>query len=108
MFKKTCFLCGAKVDELYDSKCEDCFKEENPPIKELKPINVKYCNSCKRLHYNNLLLSRKEFEERLPLIVKKNLVLNDHYKLNKIEIDDFEIQGENVSFNLEIDAKLKK
>lgn len=108
MFKKTCYECGAKVDVLYEGKCENCYSETSPPIAEIKPLNLKYCNSCKKIHYNNLLLTKKEIEERLPNIVKKNLVIDENYKLKKLEINNFEIEGPKVIFDVNVDCELKE
>jgi NMD protein affecting ribosome stability and mRNA decay len=107
MFKKTCYECGIKIDKLYEGKCKDCFKKEFPPITNIKPINLKFCNGCLKLNYNNQFLDKKEIERRLPEIVKKNLIINKHYKLNKLNIKNFEINGEKVSFNIEVDCELK-
>lgn len=106
MFKKTCFDCGAKVDTIYEGLCEDCFKEQNPPIAEVKPINLKYCNSCKKLFYNNQLYERDEIEEKLPEIAQKNIIMNKHYKLNSVKIQNFEIDKAKVNFDIEIDCDL--
>ena len=106
-FLKTCYVCGEKVEKLWNGKCEACFKEEHPPIVEIKPINSKYCNSCKKIHYQNQLISLEELIERLPDIVSKNLVIDEHYVLNDLKIDDLEIKGENVSFEVKVDCSLK-
>lgn len=106
-FKKTCFSCGSKEDKLYDNLCEKCFKEENPSLIDLKPIKVKYCNSCSQINFSNHMISRDEFEERLPSIVKKNLIIDDRYILNEIFIEDFNIKGSKVSFDVIIDTSLK-
>jgi NMD protein affecting ribosome stability and mRNA decay len=107
MFKKTCFLCGAKEDILYKGECSKCFKETNPPIVELKPINLQYCNTCKKIHYNNQLLTQEELEKRLPQIVEKNLIIEKNYTLKELNITNFEIVGEKVSFDIETDFDLK-
>ena len=107
LFKKTCFDCGSKVDDLYDGRCEDCLKQEFPPIKELKQINFKFCNSTKKVCYNNYFYEREKIEEMLPDIVRKNLVLNDHYDLNELFIENFRIEGHKVSFDVGVDASIK-
>jgi len=104
VFKKTCFECGAKVDKLIDGRCEECFRQEFPPIKNLKPIKALYCNNCKSIKYNNATISREEFEERMPLIVKKYLILNENYKLNDIKIFNFKIKNNKVEFDFEVDC----
>ena len=108
MFKKTCFECGSKVDKIYDGLCEICFKHINPPIKEIKQLNIKYCNGCKRLIYNNQMYEREELEARIEEIVSKNLIINEHYQLQKIKIKKFNIEKATVSFDIEVDCKLKK
>lgn len=108
MFKKTCFNCGNKVDLVYNGLCEDCFKKQNPPIQEIKPINIKYCNVCKKLIYNNQYYSQEEIEEKIEEIVNKNLILNEGYKLKELNITNFEINGGKVSFDVEVDAKLNE
>ncbi len=107
-FKKTCFECGKKVDNLYDGKCEDCFKDNNPPVKEIKPLNLKICNMCKKIHYNNQLLTLDEIEELLPTTMKKRIILNEGYKLKEIEIEDFEQIGNKIVFNLKVDCDFDK
>jgi len=74
-FKKTCFECGSKVNKLYNGVCIECFKETNPPVMEIKPLNIKICNMCKKIHYNNQLLEVEEFEKLLPSIMKKRIIL---------------------------------
>ena len=106
-FKKSCFECGAKVSLVYDGKCEACFKASNPPIVEVKPINVKYCNICKKLNYNNSFFKRDEFEKRLPFIIKKNIVLDKQYKLNEIITNNLKFDNDRVSFDIEVDCDLK-
>lgn len=107
VFMKTCYICGAKVKKLYSNKCEDCFREENPPIEDMKALNVKYCNKCKKIHFSNQMITRKEFEKRLPDIVKKNIIIDSHYELNSLEIRDFEIEGAKVSFDVDVNCSLK-
>lgn len=106
MFKKTCFDCGAKVDIVYEGLCEHCFKEQKPPIKEIKPINIKYCNGCKKLVYNNQYYTRKEIDEKIHDIVKKHITINEGYILNELKILDFKIDGSKVSFDVEVDSDL--
>ncbi|MCA9496792.1 MAG: hypothetical protein KC589_07635 [Nanoarchaeota archaeon] len=105
-FKKTCFLCGAKEDKLYEGKCEDCFLEEKPPIKEIKPINLKICNMCKKIHYNNATLTIDDLEKIFPSVVKKNLILNSGFKLNELKIKEFSIDSNKLSFEVEVDCDL--
>lgn len=106
MFKKTCFDCGAKVDIVYEGLCENCYKEQNPPIKEIKPINMKYCNKCKKIVYSNQYYTKDEIKEKINDIVKKNLIINDGYILNEIKVLNFKVEGSKVSFDVEIDSDL--
>ncbi len=105
-FKKTCFICAAKESKLYDGMCINCYKEQNPPIKEIKPTNFKICNQCMRIHYNNALYSTDEIEEMLPVIMKSRVVLNEGYKLNELEITDFQRRGNKLTFDVEVDCDL--
>ena len=107
MFKKTCYLCGKKEDELFDGKCIKCYKKENPPIVDIKPINLKFCNFCKRIHYNNQLLTVEELQDKLETIVRKNLTIDENYELKDLKIKNFEIKGEKVSFDIQTDCKIK-
>lgn len=104
VFKKSCFECGKKVDEVKENLCLDCYKEINPPINDIKPINVKHCNMCGRIHYNNYFYEIDEFKDNLHHIMKKRITLNDGYKLNEVSIDEFEIVKSKVSFNLKVDC----
>ena len=104
VFKKTCFECGKKVDEIKKNLCIDCYKQINPPIKEIKPLNVKLCTICERIHFNNHFFDVEEFEEHLPDVMKKKITLNEGYKLNKIKIKDLEIRGRQLEFNVQVDC----
>ena len=106
-FLKTCYECGAREEKLYDGKCEDCFKKACPPIEEVKPINIKYCNTCKKIHYQNQLITREELIERLPDIARRNTVIDKHYSLNYIELENVEIKGDEVSFDITAHCSLK-
>lgn len=108
MFKKTCFECGAKIEDVYEGMCQSCYKEKNPPIKEIKPINIKYCNSCKRLFYNNQMYYPEEIENKIEEIVAKNLILDEKYELKKLTVENFIIEKATVNFDVEIDCDLKK
>ena len=105
--KKTCFLCGKKTNKLIDGKCEDCFKKDNPPIKELKPIKATFCNDCKSIKFQNTWYSQEEFKKKIPQIVKKNLILNEHYILKKLDIYNLEIESNKVNFEIEIESDLE-
>jgi len=106
VFKKICFQCGKKVDSLIDSKCEECFNFEFPPILEVKPMNIRICNVCRKIHYKHGLFSVEKIEEMLPDIARKSLILDPHYTLNKLWIENFKIMGNRFLFNIKIDASL--
>lgn len=105
-FMKQCFSCGAKVKTLYDGICESCLKEQFPPIKEVKPLNFKICNFSKKISYNNHFYEPEKIIDMLPDIVFKNVILNDHYKLNSIQIDNIEIDGHKFGFDIEVDCEI--
>ncbi len=107
MFKKTCFECGSKVDKLYEGKCSDCVKEQYPPIYEIKPLNLKICNFTKKIAYNNYYYEIDEIKKILHDIVRKNLVLNEQYNLVELYVENFEIDGHKVSFDIEVECVLK-
>lgn len=105
-FMKRCFSCGEKVEKLHEGLCEVCNKEQNPPIKEIKPANMKYCNECCRVHYNNIMRTMEEIEEMLPNIMKSRVILNPGYKLNSLDIHNFKRKGNKLSFDVEVDCDL--
>lgn len=107
MFKKTCFECGAKVDKVYDSICIKCFRGNFPPIKEVKPINFKICNTSKKIAYKNYFYEAEDLEKILPDIVKKYVIMNEKYKLKDLNIHDFEIDGHKIKFDIEVDAEFE-
>lgn len=106
-FKKTCFSCGEKVETLYEGMCEVCFRAENPPIEEIKPINLKICNMCGKVHYNNHFYTVDEIEELLPNVVKKRIVVGENYKLDSLDTKNFEVNGHRISFDVEVECSLK-
>ena len=106
-FKKTCFTCGAKVDSIIEGRCEECFRTEFPPIQELKQIGTKYCNQCRKITFSNAQITQEEFEERLPTIIKKHLIINENYILNEVFVNEFKIKGERVTFDFEVDCDMK-
>lgn len=107
VFKKLCFNCGNKVDFLKEGLCENCYKEQFPPIKEIKQLNLKSCNVCSRISYNNHFYSVDEFEDMLDDILRKKVVLNEGYKLNSVHANDLEIKGTKVSFDVSVDCDLE-
>ena len=108
VFKKTCCECGAKVDKLYEGKCEDCFTMIHPPIEEIKPITLKVDNKSKEISYNSHFYPANEIEQMLPNIMKKRVVLNELYNLNEVWIENFQIKGNKVIFDVCVDCDLKE
>lgn len=108
MFKKTCYECGAKVDTLFEGLCNKCISEDSPPIQEIKPLNLKYCNSCKKININNQLITKEELIKRLPDIVKRNIKINKNYKLENLEIKNFNIEGDKITFDVGVNCELKE
>ena len=107
VFKKSCFSCGKKVDTLNEGMCDECYVEKFPPIKEIKPLNVKICNQCGKIHFNNSLYKVEDFEKIVPDVMKKKVVLNEGYKMNSLHIKDFEIESNKLKFGLEVDSDFK-
>ena len=107
-FKKTCFQCGKKTNKLKENLCLECFRENTPITETIKPLNIKFCNMCGKIHYNNSLIDIEKFQKLLPNIIKKNIKLNENYELEKIEIENFEIEGIKIDFDIKIKAKLKE
>ncbi|MEC8339618.1 MAG: NMD3-related protein [Nanoarchaeota archaeon] len=107
MFKKTCFSCGAKVDKLYEGICEDCVKEQYPPIYEIKPMNLKICNVTKTICYNNYYQEFDEIKKILPDIAKKHVVLNPQYELVSLQVENIEIIGNKLGFDINVECELK-
>jgi NMD protein affecting ribosome stability and mRNA decay len=103
MIKKQCFICGKKTNEILEGKCKDCLKQKVPLIKELKKNKFFICNYSKKIGYKNSYYSKKEFLNILPKILKKNIILNKEYKLNNVEIENFEIDGHRLIFDTNID-----
>ncbi len=107
MFKKTCYVCGKKTQDVYNGKCEQCFKLDTPPIDELKPINFKYCNKCKKIAYNNAYYTKEEIENNIESIVRKNIKINNAYILNDLWIENLTIENGKISFDISVDCSLK-
>ncbi len=105
-FLKRCFSCGTKVEKVYNGLCEKCYKEKNPPIKEIKKMNLKICNQCRKIHYNNYSYTIDEIEKMLPNIMKNRVILNEGYKFNFLEIKDFNVLGNKLKFDIEVDCDL--
>lgn len=106
IFKKTCIDCGSKVDEVKEGLCYNCYSELNPPIKEIQETNLKICNECRRIHYNNAIFTIDEIKEMLPNILKKRIILNEGYKLESLNISDFKIKNSKISFDINAETNL--
>ena len=107
VFKKTCFECGKKEDKLYESLCEECLVEKYPPVKDIKPMNFKIDNVSKEICYNNIYYTFDKLIDQLPSIVKKHIVLHDQYVLKHIEIENPEVKGHKLIFDIEIECDVK-
>lgn len=105
IFKKTCFSCGTKVDQVKEGLCEVCYRKENPPLKEIKPLNLKLCNMCGKIHYMNSLYTLDKIEIMLPSILEKNISLNKGYILKSVEIENFYLEGHNLEFEIILDTE---
>lgn len=108
VFKKTCFECGAKEEKLYEGKCIKCYRGEVLPIKEIKETNFKICNQCSKIHYNSGLYTVDEIEEMLPSIILKRITLNKGYILKNLEINNFELKGSKLIFDIDIETQLQE
>lgn len=108
VFKKVCFSCGKKVDNLKDGMCIDCYKDSFPPIKDIKPLNIKICNQCSKIYLSHSLISLEEFKERLPFNMTKAISLNEGYVLKDLAIKNFKLNNSKISFDLEVDCDFKK
>ena len=107
LFKKTCYLCGAKEDELYEGMCDNCLYEQIPPIYEVKPIAFKIDNVSKEICYNDIYYTFEEITEILPSIVKNYVVINEPYILKELEVCDVELNGNTLSFDIEVECDIK-
>lgn len=107
VFKKTCFECGAKVDNLYQGKCENCILETQPPILEIKPVTFKIDNKSKDIFYGSSFFKQEKIKEMLPDIMKKRVIINDFYILNDLWIENFQIKGNRIIFDVCVDCALK-
>ena len=107
MIQKQCFICGKKSDEIFEGKCENCLKNKIPLIKELKESKFFICNFSKKICFKNSYYSEYEFLKILPKILKKNITLNDEYKLNYIKIENLQIDGHKLIFDANIDYYIK-
>lgn len=107
-FLKTCFSCGSKVKTVYEGFCIDCFREQYPPIKEIKPVKFKVCNISGKIAYKNTFYPEKELFERLPNIMKNYVVIDDNYKLEEIKVENVEVVGHKLSFDVVAECDIGK
>ncbi|MCA9487198.1 hypothetical protein H6501_02845 [Candidatus Woesearchaeota archaeon] len=107
MFLKTCYSCGAKVKALHEGLCATCCKEEFKPIEDLKPIALKYCNVTHKIAYQNRYHEIEEFVTLLPNIVRKHIVISPLYTLKELEIEDLQIVGHKVIFDIKVECDLQ-
>ena len=107
MFLKTCFACGAKVKVLHEGQCESCISQERPPIKEVKPLNFKICNMSKKICYKNHYYEQEEIVDMIEDLAKKHVVLDEIYKLEALHVENFEIDGHKVTFDINVECDFK-
>jgi len=107
MFYKMCYSCGKKEKKLYEGLCRDCYQEFYPGVEEIKPLNLKICNKCKKIHYKNNLYTLEEIEKILPEIMRDNVVLSSNdYVIEDVKIDNLNLDGNKLCFDINIDTKL--
>ncbi|MFT4244140.1 MAG: NMD3-related protein [Candidatus Woesearchaeota archaeon] len=106
-FKRKCCECGALSSILIDGKCEKCHRIEFPPIKEFKPIVLHFCNVTKKIAYNNIYYKQEVLFNKLPEIVASKIELNEGYELRQIEIDDIELDGHKVRFQINVECEFE-
>lgn len=49
----------------------------------------------------------EEIEEMLPEIIKKYIVINPYYKLQGVSIEDFEVDGHKLMFEIVADCEFE-
>ena len=106
-FKRKCCECGALSSVLIEGKCEICHRKEFPPIKEFKPVVLHFCNVTKKIGYNNIYYEQEVLFDKLPDIVASKIELNKGYTLNEIEIDNIEVDGHKVRFEVNIECEFE-
>lgn len=104
--KKVCYECGKREDILFEGRCSKCFSKQVPPVCEIREVGFKVCNQCKRICYKNRYYDRDEFERRLGKIMKGQVVMNKGYRLNEVKVENFDVCGEKVCFDLVVDFDL--
>ena len=103
-FKRTCCECGIKTSILVNGKCEKCHCYEFPPVKEFRQITFQVCNVTKKIAYNNIYYPQEEIIEKIPEIVESKLDLNDGYTLSDLEVENIQIKGNKVNFDVFIEC----
>jgi len=104
---RSCYNCGKKTDKLREGLCYSCFEKIHPPVEEIKPLNLKYCNSCKQIFFKNKYYEEEVFLKILRKEIKNYVVLNNNYVLKKVEIKNFIYEKGKISFDLEVYTDFK-
>ncbi len=87
--------------------CEECFKNKYPIIKEVKPFNIKFCNKCFRILIENKYYPIEEVENVLNKLIKKYVIINEGYKLKKLEVQNVSFESGTLKFNIEAEADIE-
>ncbi len=106
--KKTCYNCGKKVEKIKEGLCYDCFSKINPPLEDIKPINIKFCNGCKKLFFQNKYLEFDDFKKILEKNIEKYIKLNREYILKEVKIENLEYDKGKVSFDVTVETDIKE
>lgn len=105
---RVCISCGKRVDKLKDGLCSFCVEAENSPIEEVKQINIKYCNFCKKIFFNNRYYLPEEFEEVLNKSIGRYVKVNENYDLISVSVENFVYERGKIFFDVDVDASLKR
>jgi len=88
--RRICPICGRETDRLIDGLCENCFRKNNPLVKNLPSIDrltFKVCVNCGSVLY------RGRWTRRLDVIKKHILeLLKTRGIISRVDIGDFELQ----------------
>lgn len=103
-FKRKCCECGKETQTLINGKCEECHCAQFPPIEEFKPLTLHFCNVTKKIAYNNIYYEQEDLLEKLPQIVTSKIKLNKGYTLNDVEIENIEIDGHIITFDVGVEC----
>lgn len=103
-FKRKCCDCGTPTSVQINGKCEKCHCREFPPIEQFKTVTLHYCNVTKKIAYNNIYYEQEEMIEKLPHIVTSKIKLNKGYSLEDVEIENIEIDGHIMRFDVNIEC----